>query len=232
MTNVLKEAAKRLSKDHMDLDPFPGDQASSGTDDHSNVTSANNEARTSKRPRIDCGGATAGHDDQGDQLLASLVALATEEDPVKQQQQDGDARCKESVVTDTFQGRFRSTVVCCTCKHVSVTYEPFMYLSVPLPRALERVVDVVFVPAWNESAPTRHQIVVQQYDKVRQQDHVFSDLLDMLHGLLDMFSDLLDMFSDLLDMFSDLLDMLHGFLDMLSDFLDILHGFLDMFRVQ
>ena len=29
-------------------------------------------------------------------------------------------------------------VVCSTCKHVSVTYEPFMYLSVPLPHAMER----------------------------------------------------------------------------------------------
>jgi len=29
-------------------------------------------------------------------------------------------------------------VVCSTCKHVSVMYEPFMYLSVPLPHAMER----------------------------------------------------------------------------------------------
>ena len=29
-------------------------------------------------------------------------------------------------------------VVCSECHHVSVTYEPFMYLSVPLPHAMER----------------------------------------------------------------------------------------------
>jgi len=29
-------------------------------------------------------------------------------------------------------------VVCSQCQHVSVTFEPFMYLSVPLPHALER----------------------------------------------------------------------------------------------
>jgi hypothetical protein len=33
---------------------------------------------------------------------------------------------------------FMLQVVCSSCKHVSVTYEPFMYLSVPLPHAMER----------------------------------------------------------------------------------------------
>ena len=65
-----------------------------------------------------------------------------------------------------FQGQFRSTVVCCTCKHVSVTYEPFMYLSVPLPRALERLVEVLVLPAAG-ARPVRHHVVLQQYDQVR-----------------------------------------------------------------
>lgn len=29
-------------------------------------------------------------------------------------------------------------VVCSECSHVSVTFEPFMYLSVPLPHATDR----------------------------------------------------------------------------------------------
>nr|CAD7404849.1 unnamed protein product [Timema cristinae] len=44
----------------------------------------------------------------------------------------------QSVIVDTFQGQFKSTVVCAACRHVSVTYEPFMYLSVPLPHAMEK----------------------------------------------------------------------------------------------
>ncbi|XP_077513201.1 ubiquitin carboxyl-terminal hydrolase 11-like isoform X12 [Amblyomma americanum] len=51
-----------------------------------------------------------------------------------------------SVVVDIFQGQFRSTVVCSGCGHVSVTYEPFMYLPVPLPHALERHIEVTYVP--------------------------------------------------------------------------------------
>jgi ubiquitin C-terminal hydrolase len=44
----------------------------------------------------------------------------------------------KSIIVDSFQGQFKSTVICDVCKHVSITYEPFMYLSVPLPHALER----------------------------------------------------------------------------------------------
>ncbi|ESP05048.1 hypothetical protein LOTGIDRAFT_109772, partial [Lottia gigantea] len=43
-----------------------------------------------------------------------------------------------SVVVNSFQGQFKSTIVCSECSHISVTFEPFMYLSLPIPRALER----------------------------------------------------------------------------------------------
>ena len=41
-----------------------------------------------------------------------------------------------------------------------------MYLSVPLPRALERTVDVVYVGAGRLHKPARHLLVLQQYDQV------------------------------------------------------------------
>ncbi|XP_034941167.1 ubiquitin carboxyl-terminal hydrolase 10-like isoform X2 [Chelonus insularis] len=58
-------------------------------------------------------------------------------------------RSNRSVIVDTFQGQFKSTVVCAVCKHVSVTYEPFMYLSVPLPHAMERQLNITFIPINN-----------------------------------------------------------------------------------
>ncbi|KAF7990988.1 hypothetical protein HCN44_000793 [Aphidius gifuensis] len=61
-------------------------------------------------------------------------------------------KSNQSIIVDTFQGQFKSTVVCAECKHVSVTYEPFMYLSVPLPHAMERQLTVTYVPASNEPA--------------------------------------------------------------------------------
>ena len=51
----------------------------------------------------------------------------------------------KTVVAHSFQGQFKNTVICGRCSHVSVSFEPFMYLSVPLPRAVERQVEVVVV---------------------------------------------------------------------------------------
>uniref|UniRef100_A0AAQ5ZQR0 Ubiquitin carboxyl-terminal hydrolase n=1 Tax=Amphiprion ocellaris TaxID=80972 RepID=A0AAQ5ZQR0_AMPOC len=54
-------------------------------------------------------------------------------------------RRNDSVIVDTFHGLFKSTLVCPECHKVSVTFDPFCYLSVPLPVSKERVMEVFFV---------------------------------------------------------------------------------------
>jgi ubiquitin C-terminal hydrolase len=39
----------------------------------------------------------------------------------------------ESVVVDLFHGQYKSTLICSTCNHVSVTFDPFMTLPLPIP---------------------------------------------------------------------------------------------------
>uniref|UniRef100_A0A1D2AEX7 ubiquitinyl hydrolase 1 n=1 Tax=Auxenochlorella protothecoides TaxID=3075 RepID=A0A1D2AEX7_AUXPR len=39
----------------------------------------------------------------------------------------------DSVIVDHFQGMYKSTLVCPQCGHQSVKFDPFMYLSLPLP---------------------------------------------------------------------------------------------------
>ncbi|XP_060069367.1 ubiquitin carboxyl-terminal hydrolase 8-like [Ylistrum balloti] len=39
----------------------------------------------------------------------------------------------QSIIVDLFQGMLRSTLMCLTCRHRSVTFEVFMYLSLPIP---------------------------------------------------------------------------------------------------
>ncbi|XP_026286437.1 uncharacterized protein LOC113212074 isoform X1 [Frankliniella occidentalis] len=71
-----------------------------------------------------------------------------------------------SCVADTFLGQFKSTVVCSECKHISVTYEPFMYLSVPLPHAMERQICLTYVPL--ETRPiVKVLLTMNKQDKVR-----------------------------------------------------------------
>lgn len=54
-----------------------------------------------------------------------------------------------------------------------------MYLSVPLPRALERHLEVIFVPAAVEKGPSRHQLVLQQYDDISKLRQMLVKLLEL-----------------------------------------------------
>ncbi|XP_075538879.1 ubiquitin carboxyl-terminal hydrolase 11-like isoform X3 [Dermacentor variabilis] len=90
----------------------------------------------------------------------------------------------QSVVVDTFQGQFRSTVVCSECGHVSVTYEPFMYLPLPLPHAMERQIEVTYVPLGGGD-PVPHRVRVPKHEKVRCVVEVLTSQLEEppLHGM-------------------------------------------------
>lgn len=53
----------------------------------------------------------------------------------------------DSIVVDTFHALLKSTLVCPGCELVSVTFDPFCYLSLPLPVKREKQVNPVFIPA-------------------------------------------------------------------------------------
>jgi ubiquitin C-terminal hydrolase len=52
----------------------------------------------------------------------------------------------DSIIVDLCQGLFKSTLVCPHCNKVSVTFDPFMYLSLPLPTVKKSFL-IPFVPA-------------------------------------------------------------------------------------
>ncbi|XP_075235609.1 uncharacterized protein LOC142332842 isoform X2 [Lycorma delicatula] len=84
----------------------------------------------------------------------------------------------QSVIVDTFQGQFKSTVVCSGCKYVSVTYEPFMYLSVPLPHAMERQICVTFISGDISSNPIQYLITLNKRDKISELKEQLIQLLN------------------------------------------------------
>lgn len=49
----------------------------------------------------------------------------------------------DSIVTDTFHGLLKSTLVCPDCKHVSVTFDPSCFLSLPLPQRKDKIINAV-----------------------------------------------------------------------------------------
>lgn len=54
-------------------------------------------------------------------------------------------RRNNSIIVDIFHGLFKSTLVCPECNKISVTFDPFCYLSAPLPISKDRVMEVFFV---------------------------------------------------------------------------------------
>ncbi|KXS22063.1 UCH-domain-containing protein [Gonapodya prolifera JEL478] len=51
----------------------------------------------------------------------------------------------DSVVVDLFQGQFKSKVTCTVCDGVSVTFDPFMYIAVPVVETKEETKRVIVV---------------------------------------------------------------------------------------
>lgn len=83
----------------------------------------------------------------------------------------------KSVVVDTFHGQFRSTVVCSECSHVSITYEPFMYLPVPLPHALERQIVITYIPNKGRH-PVRYLVNVKKHERVKKIKEALLELVE------------------------------------------------------
>ena len=82
-----------------------------------------------------------------------------------------------TVVARTFQGQFRNTVICSECSHVSVSFEPFMFLSVPLPRALERQLEVGVIVGG--AAPTLHLVTLPSHGQVADLRRAITSKLDI-----------------------------------------------------
>lgn len=51
----------------------------------------------------------------------------------------------DSIIVDIFHGLFKSTLVCPMCAKISVTFDPFCYLTLPLPMKKERTLEVYLV---------------------------------------------------------------------------------------
>lgn len=59
----------------------------------------------------------------------------------------------DSIIVDIFHGLFKSTLVCPECAKVSVTFDPFCYLTLPLPMKKDRTMELFLVRSDPQSRP-------------------------------------------------------------------------------
>ncbi|ORY94916.1 hypothetical protein BCR43DRAFT_442396 [Syncephalastrum racemosum] len=69
----------------------------------------------------------------------------------------------DSIIVDLFQGQFKSRLTCNECGKISVTFDPFMYLSLPLPIKKKTKTTVIYIP-YNPSERPQQMIVTLKKD--------------------------------------------------------------------
>ncbi|WRT69987.1 uncharacterized protein IL334_006980 [Kwoniella shivajii] len=75
---------------------------------------------------------------------------------------DGYKKRNDSVIVDLFQGQLQSTLVCPDCHKESITMDPFMYLTVPMPIAQHRHMKVQYVARDVEKPPVTVKLLIPQ----------------------------------------------------------------------
>ncbi|CAL5357245.1 unnamed protein product [Camellia sinensis] len=79
----------------------------------------------------------------------------------------------DSIIVDVCQGQYRSTLVCPVCRKVSTMFDPFMYLSLPLPSTTMRTMTLTVMSTDGSSPPSPFTVTVSKHGK-------FEDLIQAL----------------------------------------------------
>ncbi|KAF8379919.1 hypothetical protein HHK36_027384 [Tetracentron sinense] len=69
----------------------------------------------------------------------------------------------DSVIVDVCQGQYKSTLVCPVCSKVSVTFDPFMYLSLPLPSTATRTMTVTIFYGDGSALPMPYTVTLSKH---------------------------------------------------------------------
>ena len=84
-----------------------------------------------------------------------------------------------SVIVDYFQGQLKSTLVCPKCGKISITFDPFMHLSLPLPIKTTRTIKLTVSFLNPNSKPIRIGCEVSKSASIKQ----FKEAIATLTGI-------------------------------------------------
>ncbi|PIA50657.1 hypothetical protein AQUCO_01200104v1 [Aquilegia coerulea] len=73
----------------------------------------------------------------------------------------------DSIIVDVCQGQYKSTLVCPVCGKVSVTFDPFMWLSLPLQSTNTRTMTVTVFTSDGSALPTPCTVFVPKHGRCR-----------------------------------------------------------------
>ncbi|KAJ6408414.1 hypothetical protein OIU84_011682 [Salix udensis] len=73
----------------------------------------------------------------------------------------------DSIIVDVCQGQYKSTLVCPECHKISVTFDPFMYLSLPLQSTTTRSMTVMIFTCDGSALPFACTVTVPKQGRCR-----------------------------------------------------------------
>ncbi|XP_022765624.1 ubiquitin carboxyl-terminal hydrolase 5 isoform X2 [Durio zibethinus] len=73
----------------------------------------------------------------------------------------------DSIIVDVCQGQYKSTLVCPVCNKVSVTFDPFMYLSLPLQFTTTRTMTITVFTSDGSALPSTYTVTVPKQGRYR-----------------------------------------------------------------
>ncbi|XP_004303326.1 PREDICTED: ubiquitin carboxyl-terminal hydrolase 5 isoform X2 [Fragaria vesca subsp. vesca] len=88
----------------------------------------------------------------------------------------------DSIIVDVCQGQYKSTLVCPICNKVSVTFDPFMYLSLPLQSTTTRTMTVTVFTCNGSALPSTYTVTVPKQGRCRDLIQALSNASSVKHS--------------------------------------------------
>lgn len=77
----------------------------------------------------------------------------------------------ESIICDLFHGQFKSTLICSICQRVSVTFDPYLMISLPIPITKVEKIQCFFIHYdMNKEDYTNYKLTIKIKDSERLSD--------------------------------------------------------------
>lgn len=87
----------------------------------------------------------------------------------------------DSIIVDVCQGQYKSTLVCPVCNKISVTFDPFMYLSLPLQSTTTRTMTVTVFSCDGTALPSSYTVTVPKQGRCRDLIQALSVACSLQH---------------------------------------------------
>ncbi|KAH7556826.1 hypothetical protein JRO89_XS11G0000300 [Xanthoceras sorbifolium] len=85
----------------------------------------------------------------------------------------------DSIIVDVCQGQYKSTLVCPVCNKVSVTFDPFMYLSLPLQATTTRAMTITVFTSDGSALPSTCTVTVPKQGRCRDLIQALSNVCSL-----------------------------------------------------